>query len=56
MNDACGGEIMVLASSELEGENPRCSCGSVMKKPYHRPTLLTHDDTGALQRDRKGGE
>jgi hypothetical protein len=29
----CGSEIQVLASSEVEcGINPRCSCGSMMKK------------------------
>jgi len=38
-NDACGAELLVVVSSELEGENPRCSCGSVMKKPYTSPTL-----------------
>jgi len=50
LNDACGGEIMVLASSQLEGQNPRCSCGSVMKKHYDKPTLWSHDDTGTLER------
>jgi hypothetical protein len=48
MNDACGGEIMVLASSQLEGQNPRCSCGSAMKK-HEKPTW-SHDDTRAVQR------
>jgi hypothetical protein len=50
MNDACGSEIAVLASSQLEGENPRCSCGSVRKKHYDKSTLWSHDDTGALDR------
>ncbi len=50
LNDACGGEIMVLVSGQLEGESPRCSCGSVMKKHYNKPTLWSHDDTGALER------
>jgi hypothetical protein len=50
MNDACGSEIAVLASSQLEGENPRCSCGSVRKKHYDKSTLRSHDDTGALDR------
>jgi hypothetical protein len=49
MNEACAGEIMVLASSQLEGQNPRCSCGSVMKKHYDKPSW-SHDDTGALER------
>jgi len=31
----CGCEIEVLASSEVEeGMNPRCSCGTMMKKAY----------------------
>lgn len=39
-NDACGGEILVLASSQLQDVgNPRCSCGSVMKKPYIKPEI-----------------
>jgi hypothetical protein len=38
-NDACGCEITVVVSSKLEGENPRCSCGSVMKKAYTKPRL-----------------
>ena len=38
-NDACGCEITVMVSSKLEGDNPRCSCGSVMKKPYTKPQL-----------------
>jgi hypothetical protein len=51
LNDACGGEIMVLVSSHLEGENPRCSCGSIMKKPYSKPALKTYDEShGAVQR------
>jgi hypothetical protein len=33
-NDACGSMILVLQSSRLEGDNPRCSCGSVLKKEY----------------------
>ena len=39
-NDACGSEIMVVESSKLRNdENPRCSCGSIMKKPYFRPEV-----------------
>ncbi len=51
LNDACSGEIVVLASSQLEGENPRCACGSVMKKPYSKATLRIYDESqGAIQR------
>src|SRR3981081_3567653 len=39
-NTACSAEVIVVASSRLnEGSNPRCSCGSVMKKPYVVPLL-----------------
>jgi len=38
MNDACRAEIRVTGTGGLgEGSNPRCSCGSIMKRPYHRP-------------------
>jgi hypothetical protein len=39
-NNACGSEILVVESSILRNdENPRCSCGSIMKKPYVRPEV-----------------
>lgn len=39
-NEACGSEILVVAASALQrDENPRCSCGSIMKKPYVRPEV-----------------
>lgn len=42
-NPFCNGEILVTSSSEVEdGANPRCSCGSLMKKPYVLPTLKSH--------------
>lgn len=42
-NQECQGEILVIVSSEVEGAaNPRCSCGSIMKKPYVRPELKIH--------------
>lgn len=42
-NQACGGVLFVLSSSQLSnGSNPRCSCGSVMKKPYRRPEVSEH--------------
>jgi hypothetical protein len=41
-NHACGSGILVLASSELAaGTNPRCSCGSIMKKPYLPPQIMS---------------
>jgi hypothetical protein len=50
-NDACGCEIKVLVSSKLEGENPRCSCGSVLKKPYTKPQFTNLPAPADLERD-----
>ena len=36
-NHTCTAEIQILVSSAIEGENPRCSCGGFMKKPYTKP-------------------
>ncbi len=39
-NPVCQSEILVTASSKgVNGKNPRCSCGSLMKKPYVRPEM-----------------
>lgn len=39
-NNSCGSEILVVESSKLSNdENPRCSCGSIMKKPYVKPEV-----------------
>ena len=36
-NGACGCEILVVAKSEAKSKvDPRCSCGSLMKKAYLR--------------------
>jgi len=42
MNPACHCEIRVITSGAVEGLHPRCTCGSMMKKEYSRPTLA-HD-------------
>jgi hypothetical protein len=40
----CGCEIQVVASSEVEeGMNPRCSCGSVMKKLHVAPQVKSSE-------------
>jgi hypothetical protein len=31
--------VLVETSSELEGSNSRCSCGSIMKKEYSPPVF-----------------
>lgn len=36
-NSACRCEIVVQNSSEMEGGNPRCVCGALMKKKYTQP-------------------
>jgi hypothetical protein len=33
-NPACRCQIVVEVSGEIEGLNPRCACGGVMKKKY----------------------
>ncbi len=39
-NRSCNCEVVVTRGSEVEGDsNPRCCCGSEMKKPYAKPVL-----------------
>jgi hypothetical protein len=38
-NPACRCTILVETSSVLEGQNPRCACGSIMKKDYSPPVF-----------------
>ena len=38
-NRNCGCAILVESGSSLDGHNPRCSCGSVMKKEFKSPVL-----------------
>lgn len=39
MNRACRCTVLVETSGERKGSNPRCTCGSVMKKPYAPPVF-----------------
>jgi hypothetical protein len=39
MNPACLCAVLVETSGELEGGNPRCSCGGIMKKEYAPPVF-----------------
>jgi hypothetical protein len=39
INPACGCIVLVESNNEIEGENPRCACGGVMKKDYSPPVL-----------------
>lgn len=45
MNRSCNCEVVVSRGSDIEGNsNPRCCCGSEMKKPFSIPVL--HEFTG----------
>ena len=39
VNPACGCVVLVEFNGEIEGQNPRCACGSIMKKSYTPPVL-----------------
>ena len=38
-NRKCGCSIVVERGTARDGTNPRCSCGSVMKKEFRSPVL-----------------
>jgi len=39
INPACGCSVLVETNGEIEGQNPRCACGSVLKKGYSPPVF-----------------
>ena len=39
VNPACRCAVLVEISGEIEGQNPRCACGSLMKKKYTPPVF-----------------
>jgi hypothetical protein len=39
MNPACGCAVLVEADGEVEGQNPPCACGGIMKRDYSPPVL-----------------
>jgi hypothetical protein len=43
-NRECGCEIQVVKASIEAQSNPRCCCGSEMKKPYEKPSLRSLSD------------
>jgi len=43
LNPACGCVLLVETSGEIEGQNPRCACGSIMKKAYSPPVFRCLD-------------
>jgi hypothetical protein len=38
-NPECHLTVLVESCGKIEGSNPRCPCGSVMKKQYHSPVF-----------------
>jgi hypothetical protein len=38
-NPACQCAVLVETTGEIEGDNPRCACGSIMKKQYSAPVF-----------------
>ena len=49
-NPKCRSEFVVTAASEPEdGVNPRCCCGSKMKKTYTAPRFWTMQNSDSLQ-------
>lgn len=49
-NRACNGEVVVSKDSEIEGKsNPRCCCGSEMKKTYKKPELREFSQAEAFK-------
>jgi len=36
-NPNCHCEVSVKTTGEIDGENPRCACGAIMKKNYVQP-------------------
>jgi hypothetical protein len=49
-NRACGADIHVAKNSIEDEWNPRCCCGTVMKKPYVKPVLRTLESTPELMK------
>lgn len=39
MNAACQCAVIVETTGEIEGQNPRCACGSILKKQYAPPVF-----------------
>lgn len=59
-NPACRCTILVETSGVLEGQNPRCACGTVMKKDYSPPVFRYLDflrlpEPAATRRDSREG-
>jgi hypothetical protein len=42
-NAACGCSVLVETTGEIEGRNPRCACGGVLKKDFSPPVFRPLD-------------
>jgi hypothetical protein len=54
INPVCGCQVVVEIGGEIEGQNPRCACGGIMKKKYTSPVFtyldfLRVDEPAAVQ-------
>ena len=56
LNPACGCVVVVESSGQIDGQNPRCSCGGILKKDYSPPVFryldfLRAQEPALLQRE-----
>ena len=42
-NTECGCQVVVSIGGEIEGQNPRCACGGIMRKKYVSPVFTYLD-------------
>ena len=42
-NTECGCQVVVEIGGEVEGQNPRCACGGIMRKKYTSPVFTYLD-------------
>jgi len=42
-NPACRCAVLVETNGEVDGDNPRCACSSLMKKEYSPPVFRYRD-------------
>jgi len=53
-NRECSSEIAVALGAKMEGAaNPRCCCGSVMKRPFARPVVMKITAPADVERIRR---
>ena len=49
-NTECGCQVVVEIGGEVEGQNPRCACGGIMRKKYASPVFTYLDFLRSGQR------